>query len=241
MSTLKHLILYSDLRLGWFPKLDLRKIYFSKLQSLTLGHFVFTHEWQFEWILSHRATLRSLYLDHCSILYQAGFTIAGWLDEENYPQPDLSGDFGISGDLWPPDDEMKAAMTFVSYKVRWHDFFLSCADELCQLEDFRFGSSKQWNFNTRSRYPDDTDEPLPIMPWEAERKLENEIYEDAYVHYNDWKECYKAGDWEYKGNEDWKPEWQARMESPPDCKDEDEAALKLLLYKVGLKTGKVKT
>jgi len=40
------LVLYSDLPLVWFPKLDLRTVHFPKLRSLTLGHHIFYHTHQ---------------------------------------------------------------------------------------------------------------------------------------------------------------------------------------------------
>lgn len=53
---------------GFWPKCDLRVIYFPKLKSVSLGNFSFVHEWKFNWILSHGDTLEELLLDDCLIV-----------------------------------------------------------------------------------------------------------------------------------------------------------------------------
>lgn len=83
-SNLRELSLYCPEYFGWAPKLDLRKITsgsahasaFPNLRVLALGRYVFSHEWQVEWIASlgkenGRGGLEELYLDACPIMWRA--------------------------------------------------------------------------------------------------------------------------------------------------------------------------
>lgn len=74
------------------------------------------------------------------------------------------------------------------------------------------------------------------MPWEAEEGLKNEIFDGRYVHWDDWLEEYNTiwdkSQTDENGDMVWKEEWRARMNPPPDCREEDEAALRSLLSKV---------
>ncbi|VUC36553.1 unnamed protein product [Clonostachys rosea] len=69
---------------GWNPKMDFRAVRpgmgdesgFPRLRVLALGRYVFSHEWQVEWIaslgrLNGRGGLEKLYLDNCPIMYHA--------------------------------------------------------------------------------------------------------------------------------------------------------------------------
>ncbi|CAG9983670.1 unnamed protein product [Clonostachys byssicola] len=69
---------------GWNPKMDFRAVRpglgvdsgFPNLKVLALGRYVFSHEWQVDWIASlgrqnGRGGLEELYLDNCPIMYHA--------------------------------------------------------------------------------------------------------------------------------------------------------------------------
>ncbi|CAH0051953.1 unnamed protein product [Clonostachys solani] len=69
---------------GWNPKMDFRAVRpgmgvdsgFPSLRVLVLGRYVFSHEWQVDWIASlgrrnGRGGLEKLYLDNCPIMYHA--------------------------------------------------------------------------------------------------------------------------------------------------------------------------
>lgn len=243
-QNLRNLVLYSDLPLGWFPTLDLRTVKFLNLHSLTLGHHIFHHH-QVDWILSHGATLEELNLDRCSILYQIGHSIPGWLDSEGYPVAQPPGhnicDYGWSS---APDDlddapEFTRTLQFRSNALRWHDIFSCFASSLPKLQTFRFGASKQWNFHVESRYADRglAGSPgHPIMPWEDEQNIRNELLEERYLIWDDWEMKYRphwtTEDNEYE-KEDWSTEWTARFETYPKCEEEDKRSLQALITTLG--------
>lgn len=114
--------------------------------------------------------------------------------------------------------------------MRWHDIFARFMTSLPNLVVFKFGLSSQWDLDTKSRYEDGDGQALPKMPWRAEAQMRNAICKERYVHYDDWEpQWYGCGEWEMKDGSEWKDEWKAGMELPPDCKEEDETALEALL------------
>jgi hypothetical protein len=66
---LVHLKLESTCFWGWIPKCDLRRIQFSKLESLELGEMTLMHDWQLDWIVSHGETLTHLSLRDCPVVH----------------------------------------------------------------------------------------------------------------------------------------------------------------------------
>lgn len=77
-------VLYQDVHFGFLPKLDLRGIHFRKLRTLSLGRYVFSHEWQLDWLAGHASTLENLYLDECTIQYYRILDKEA-ADSEGYP------------------------------------------------------------------------------------------------------------------------------------------------------------
>lgn len=82
-QTLKCVYLGAGLHWGWHPKVDFRHIHFPHLESLALGFFIFSHDWQLEWLLSHAKSLRYLRLGYCDILAFANPT-PNRLDSDGY-------------------------------------------------------------------------------------------------------------------------------------------------------------
>lgn len=229
-SNLRHLTIYSDIPVGWFPKVDLRSVHFTQLETLSLGHFVFSHDHQIDWILGHASTLQELYLDQCSILYQHGFGKRRneCVDGEGYPAtkpPVYSLDYD------------KASLYLGSYATRWCDVFSLFSTSLHRLRTFRFGTSSQWDFDTENRY-DDAGPGMPVMPWEGERDLEQQLFEKRYLVWDDWSNeyvsCWRDGSAEQDcllatlGDDD-----ARRFEEYPTCTSEDERQLRELLKKLG--------
>lgn len=247
-QTLSKLVLYSDVPVGWFPKLDFRTIQFERLRSLTLGHHIFHHEHQFDWIISRGDSLQELNLDRCSILYQIGHSIRGWLDEEGYPTGDDSHGIGFPDYGWSSDpvhysEQETFTPFFVSLGVRWCDVFPRFAQELQQLRVFRFGSAEQWKFDTESRYAErgGGTYQLPVMPWKDEQNIVSSILEDRYTIWDDWQQQYRAkwreSDAPYAPDGlAWREEWTAGFEMFPDCEKEDSDALEKLLELIRCKT-----
>ena len=72
-----------DTKWGWYPKADFRHVHFPLLQSLTFEEFVFSHDWQLQWLLRLAGSLRYLRLSSCFILVSAD-TTPQFLDSEGY-------------------------------------------------------------------------------------------------------------------------------------------------------------
>ncbi|RSL69006.1 hypothetical protein CEP54_002525 [Fusarium duplospermum] len=70
---LRVLSLYCREPWGWFPKMDFRLVGagdgMPNLKVLALGNYTFSHEWQIDWVGS--LSVEKLYLDGCTILFQA--------------------------------------------------------------------------------------------------------------------------------------------------------------------------
>ncbi|CEL04630.1 hypothetical protein ASPCAL05759 [Aspergillus calidoustus] len=71
-SSIQHLTLSCDQRIGFLPYLDLTDVHFPRLKRLILNKFTFAVGSHLTWIISHASILTALYLDECSILYDVG-------------------------------------------------------------------------------------------------------------------------------------------------------------------------
>jgi hypothetical protein len=151
-TKLTDLTLYYDDYFGFCPRLDLRGIHFPVLQTLALGNYTFTHDWQLEWILSHSSTLENLYLDDCPIIYHVRSCVE--LDSEGY----------IADPTHIPHGGPESIRT---YDKRWHEIFELFDKNLVKLRDFRMGHG-EW----RTMH-DDT--------FEAPQTLRNGIMDDRYM------------------------------------------------------------
>jgi hypothetical protein len=212
-------------------------VHLPKLSSLTLGHHIIHDDRQVDWIISHQETLRELILDHCSILYQIGYNIPDWLDDDGYPQRvDEWGGFGCSFDPNPYDPEEFGEMLLLrSNDLRWNTIFSRFASSLPHLYEFRFGSSSQWDFDTASfHFRAGATTNMPIMPWEDEHNIENLMFDGMYVIWDDWQNEYRStwSNLDRRGREKfgvgWRDRWLARLESEPSSFD-DVVALQALL------------
>lgn len=235
-QNLKRLVLYSSMRIGFFPKADFRSTHFPQLESLTLGFFTFCRDWQFDWIIGHADTIKEIYLDHCSILRQVCYSIRNWLDEDGFPGRDslpqrLRGEY-ITPPIPGEDDDVELYVT-PSYATRWHHIFIRFAEEMKKLQIFKFGISKQWKFGTRALCLDGCAETYPIMPWRAEGDIKNQMYDESYLVYIDWEEKFGV-DWvfDYPPIDEIDADTLARLDPSPQCRDEDDMALNILLRNI---------
>jgi len=250
-GTLTKLFLYTDVRVGWFPKLDLRGIHFPCLRSLTLGNHIFFSQYQVKWIISHSGTLEELNLDHCSILYQAGYAIEDWLDKDYCPRSQNIAEHNhwsysqFSYNL--ERQEFLSMLRVPAFSLRWYHVFTLFAVSMHRLRVFRWGKSKHWLMSTTSRWaePEGGTENRPIMPWEDEYDIKSWDAEDWYVVWNDWTHQYTASfepDPENSGwdtailEKYWDIEWLALFDKYPDCDTKDREALQELQRKVEINT-----
>ncbi|KAI0127375.1 hypothetical protein BJ170DRAFT_370360 [Xylariales sp. AK1849] len=111
---------------GWNPKMDFRAINsgnslecgFPNLRVLSLGHYVFSHEWQVNWVTSlgyrnGRGGLEELYLDDCPIMWQAR-TLQP-LDESKSIYKSANGVIELSNVGYPRKDIMTGTAANAAY------------------------------------------------------------------------------------------------------------------------------
>lgn len=149
---LRCLSLYCHEWWGWYPKLDFRLVGAGKglpnLKVLALGRYVFSHEWQADWVLS--LGLDELYLDDCAVLHRAcsglsedhSTTFVGKDSDGNdivvsnegyllrdHPIIVNGGDIGWEDTDYGP----------VSSPIRWHDLLTSWREAKPAWRVFKMG------------------------------------------------------------------------------------------------------
>lgn len=97
---------------GWYPKVDIRGIYFPHLRDLTLVRFTFSHDWHLQWMSHHATSLKRLILINCAILDHAVST-GQCFDSEGYP-------LGVEPRLHGDDTQVQGSH---SHKKRWSHYF----------------------------------------------------------------------------------------------------------------------
>ncbi|KAL4908351.1 hypothetical protein BDW74DRAFT_166097 [Aspergillus multicolor] len=157
LSNLQHLTLYSSIYIGFFPKCDFRDLHFPRLRSLALGNHTFIHDSQLQWILSHAATLRELYLDDCAIIHEAAIEA----DKQESTLLDPSS--------FSPHPHLPDTAVYTSYTTRWADYFRAFKETLVNLRDFRFGHAPGW-------WADES------TPFEAEQTIRMGFGRESYMY-----------------------------------------------------------
>lgn len=105
---------------GYLLKVDFRDVRFPHLKSLRMQSFVFSHDWQLEWILSHKS-LQKLRLHECRMLTEARWN--GKKDDDNYPT-----EYSPDGDLVSPQ--------VYQHAKSWHHYYEEFSDRLENLRSF---------------------------------------------------------------------------------------------------------
>ena len=202
---------------GWLPKLDLRGIHFPALKILAFGNYTFTNDWQADWIGSHGATLKELYLDDCPIIWHR--RVNGPLDSEGYP-PQVQ-------------NEQEYDPITVLYETRWAWFLTEWTRTLTELCVFAMGCGDGWIGDGR----------MPALEYEDMGK--SDLRHHKYMGRNDQYlcqyKCFNIGigptPWIAKPRGDATP----RVKAPGDEEvvwEEDSKALELLLAGVDSRIGK---
>lgn len=152
---LRILSLYCRDYFGWAPKLDFRMLNpgnninsaLPNLRVLALGKFVFSHNWQVEWIASlgaqnGRGGLEELYLDDCPIMWRAH--VLGPMDRStsvvNGVHIDNSG-FPLKKVMTrqsPHNERWDTVM--VQYRLRWSTVLQTWRSKMTALKAFTMGS-----------------------------------------------------------------------------------------------------
>ena len=112
---------------GYILKVDFRGVHFPRLQSLVMECFVFSQDWQLEWILSH-TSLQELSLLKCQILVQADWL--GEKDEDGCPT-------SIT------EDDSALVQTHFFYRS-WHDYYQKILNDLENLRSFTTWPDNTW-------------------------------------------------------------------------------------------------
>ncbi|KAI1497520.1 hypothetical protein F5X99DRAFT_421293 [Biscogniauxia marginata] len=215
-QNLRVLSLYCTKFWGWDPKMDVRMVNpstnsasgFPNLKLLALGNYVFSHQWQVDWIASlgsHNGSggLQELYLDDCSIMWYA--RIKGSLDttdticlsadgqEIKFPNSGyLQKEAMLSGDLGDHSD-----FTKVHFDLRWHHVLLQWKDKMLSLKTFKMGHGASWENDTARLVVRSHPEVWTVIPkpniehldaylrWYRGRRLEEQPFQETvFLNYD---------------------------------------------------------
>ncbi|KAF2815393.1 uncharacterized protein BDZ99DRAFT_567242 [Mytilinidion resinicola] len=123
-NQLRHLSLSCNVHFGYLPKFDLRGVHFPCLKTLALRRYIFSDEWQLNWLLSHSDTLAELYIADSGIL---SLTISNLLlDDEFYPKYSLY------------DVLTSSETTCTVWDLSWENLFEKI-ESVMSLQHFVFG------------------------------------------------------------------------------------------------------
>ncbi|KAL6886086.1 hypothetical protein GGI43DRAFT_418473 [Trichoderma evansii] len=146
---------------GWIPRMDFRCVNpgsgqgsgFPNLRVLALGNYVFTHEWQVDWIASlglqnGRGGLEELYLDDSPILYKARMVQPMNSGESKVTNVMTGEVIAISDDLYPlPEVVMGGTYDpdIIQFPLRWDHVLGRWRDLMKGLRVFRMGHGAWWS------------------------------------------------------------------------------------------------
>lgn len=149
---LRTLSLFSHEYWGWSPKMDFRVLSqgangtggLCNLRTLALGRFVFSHQWQVDWITklgsdNGRGGLEELYLDDCPIMWRARYF--GAVDGEGFPQRETTA----AADAPPAAAHPAAAQPniwdpiTVDVDLRWSAVLRQWREKMPSLKAFKMG------------------------------------------------------------------------------------------------------
>ncbi|KAI3392725.1 hypothetical protein diail_5282 [Diaporthe ilicicola] len=139
---LRTLSLYSHDLWGWYPKMDFRLLGrgpngtggLPNLRTLALGKFVFSHQWQVDWIAqvgseNGRGGLQELYLDNCPIMWRG--RVFGPVDSEGFPRAEVMTQELNHPGSWDP--------AIVDVDLRWASVLKEWRQKMRSLRVFRMG------------------------------------------------------------------------------------------------------
>ncbi|KAM5353569.1 hypothetical protein ACJ41O_000219 [Fusarium nematophilum] len=143
-ANLQVLSLYCHEPWGWYPKLDLRQVGagggMPNLKVLALGNFVFSHEWQMEWLAS--LNLEKLYIDGCAILFQAFHTLELDTSQTVLEKPD-GEEVQLSNEGYLARGSRRLGNQFelepFQPSLRWHTILTHWSKSMTNLRVFKMG------------------------------------------------------------------------------------------------------
>lgn len=134
-ENLTRLDICADRFWGYYPKIDFRDVTFPRLRTLVLSQFIFSHDWQLQWLLRHD-TLKELVLPRCVILAEA------WSSDER-------DEDGYSFRLADEDYVYCGPTVAYAFKTRWYEYFAAIEAGLPHLQYFRLGPVQYENAEPR--------------------------------------------------------------------------------------------
>ncbi|OTA98545.1 hypothetical protein M426DRAFT_325886 [Hypoxylon sp. CI-4A] len=150
-QNLRVLSLFCDDYWGWTPKMDFREINpgigphsgFPNLEVLALGNYIFSHDWQIDWIPSlgrqnRYGGLRELYLDDCPILYYFHL----------YTDLDKSTGYPVTKSFLGSHNEPLGTQLKQESHLRWDHILSSWKKNMNALKVFRSGSGDWQSHNS---------------------------------------------------------------------------------------------
>ncbi|KAL1871107.1 hypothetical protein Daus18300_004852 [Diaporthe australafricana] len=139
---LRTLSLFAHDYWGWCPKMDFRALSrgpndtggLPNLRTLALGRYVFSHQWQVDWIAqvgsdNGRGGLQELYLDDCPIMWRG--RVHGPVDSEGFPQEEVMTSKVVHPNSWNT--------VTVDVDLRWSSVLEEWRQRMQSLKVFRMG------------------------------------------------------------------------------------------------------
>ncbi|KAI5926456.1 hypothetical protein F4810DRAFT_654475 [Camillea tinctor] len=168
-ENLQVLSLYCTEYWGWDPKMDFRTVNprldspsgFPNLKVLALGNYVFSHQWQIDWIASlgvnnGHGGLQELYLDDCPIMWFA--RIKGSPDTTETVCLTTDGqEVRFSNDGYPRREAMLSGPvnmhldnTEIHFDLRWHHVLSQWRATMPGLKVFKMGHGAGWDHDSEN-------------------------------------------------------------------------------------------
>lgn len=156
-TNLRELSLHCQNYFGWAPKFDFRKVNpscgyssgFPNLRVLALGQYVFSHQWQVDWVASlgrenGRGGLEELYLGYCPIMWRAHIPSpmdeslvnvgdGHILDNRGYPLKEVLTHQDPYEEEWEPIK--------VNFDLRWSSVLREWKEKMQSLKVFKMGGA----------------------------------------------------------------------------------------------------
>lgn len=133
---LRTLSLFAHDYWGWCPKGDFRVLGgLPNLRTLALGMYVFSHQWQVDWVAqlgsnNGRGGLEELYLDNCPILWRG--RVLGPVDNEGFPLEEV-----MTQQSFHPNQGERA---IVDVSLRWSTVLDEWRKRMPDLKIFKMGT-----------------------------------------------------------------------------------------------------
>ncbi|KAI0016681.1 hypothetical protein F4780DRAFT_667406 [Xylariomycetidae sp. FL0641] len=190
-QNLRVLSLYDRDYWGWDPRMDFRTVNpaspsgFPNLKVLALGHYVFSHQWQIDWVESlgrdnGQGGLLELYLDNCPIMWSA-HTLRP-MDPIGTHHADIDGHHvELSNAGYPVQSDNPGPappnMTVTPFHLRWGHVLRQWKDGMTSLKVFKMGHGLCW---------DDDELPYDLLSPLSRRKLLR-VRRTAFLNYDGLK------------------------------------------------------